>query len=162
MSTAEAEYVAQSNAAKETPFLSQLLEELGYDEETLGVDVFTNLKFDSWVPQTLLARVQCNIVGKETLDNRKYSTVDPLLSTFNHNCLPSATPQFIGESTETMVKAVRNIKEGEEICLSYVDPGLLEEVRRGKISKRIGKPCDCLKRRTKGGPRGYSATINQR
>ena len=46
-STAEAEYVAQSNAAKETPFLSQLLEELGYDEETLGVDIFANSKFGS-------------------------------------------------------------------------------------------------------------------
>ena len=33
MSTAEAEYVAQSNAAKEAMFLAQLLEELGYDEE---------------------------------------------------------------------------------------------------------------------------------
>ena len=33
MSTAEAEYVAQSNAAKEAMFLAQLLEEFGYDEE---------------------------------------------------------------------------------------------------------------------------------
>ena len=113
--------------------------------ETLGVDVFTNLKFDSWVLQTLLTRVQCNSVGKETLDNRKYSAVDPLLSIFNHSCLPSAAPQFIGGSTETIVKALRNIKNGEEIFISYVDPGLPEEVRRGKISKLIGKPCDCQK-----------------
>ena len=96
----------------------------------------------------VLTRVQCNSVGKQTIDNRKYSTVDPLLSMFNHSCLPSAAPQFIGGSTETVMKAVRNIKEGEDICVSYVDPSLPEEVRRGEISRRIGKPCACLKCRT--------------
>ena len=96
----------------------------------------------------VLTRVQCNSVGKETLDNQKYSTVDPLLSMFNHNYLPSAAPQYVGGSTETMVKAVRNIKRGEEIRISYADPNLPEDMRRGEISRRIGKPCDCLKCKT--------------
>ena len=113
--------------------------------ETLGVDIYANLRFDSWALQTLLTRVQCNSVGRETVDNRKYSTIDPLSSMFNHSCLPSAAPQFIGGSTETVVKATRNINEGEEICISYVDPSLPEEVRRGKILRQIGKACDCLR-----------------
>ena len=44
-----------------------------------------------------------------------------------------------------MVKAGRDIKKGEEICISYVEPSLPEMVKREKIWRRIGKPCDCLK-----------------
>ena len=113
--------------------------------ETLGVDIFTNLKFDSWALQTVITRIENNRVGKKTLNNRPYNTVDPLFSMFNHSCMPSAAFNFIGGSTGTMVKAVRDIKQGEEICISYVEPRLPEGVRRDKIWKRIGRICDCLR-----------------
>ena len=113
--------------------------------ETLGVDVFTDLKFDSWALQTLIMRIERNRVSKKTLGNREYSTVDPLFSMFNHNCMPSAAFDSIGGSTETIVKAVRNINKDEEICISYVDIRLPEMVRREMIRRGIGKLCDCLR-----------------
>ena len=113
--------------------------------ETLGVDVFTDLNFDSWALQTLIMRIERNRVSKKTLGNREYSTVDPLFSIFNHSCMPSAAFEFIGGSTETIVKAVRNINKDEEICKSYVDIRLPEMVRREMIWRGIGKLCDCLR-----------------
>ena len=113
--------------------------------ETLGVDIFTDLKFDSWAIQTVITRIENNRVGKKTLGNRKYSTVDPLFCMFNHSCMPSATFEFMGGSTGTTVKALRDIKKGEEIYISYVDPRLPESVRRDKIWKRIGRACHCLR-----------------
>ena len=113
--------------------------------ETLGVDIFADLKFDSWAIQTVITRIENNRVGKKTLGNRKYSTVDPLFCFFNHSCTPSATFKFVGGSTFTTVKALRDIKKGEEICISYVDPRLPGSVRRDKIWKRIGRACHCLR-----------------
>ena len=113
--------------------------------ETLGVDVFTNLKFDSWAIQTVITRIENNRVGKKTLSNQEYSTVDPLFCMFNHSCMPSAAFHFLGGSTETRVKAIRDIKKGEEICVSYIEPRLPESVRRDKIWRRIGRVCDCLR-----------------
>ena len=111
--------------------------------ETFGVDVFVNTNFDSWALQTVIARIENNKVGKQTLDNRKYSTIDPLFSMFNHSCTPSAAVHLVGGSTEAMVDAVRDIKKGEEICVSYVEPWVPEMVRREMIRRRIGKLCNC-------------------
>ena len=113
--------------------------------EALGVDIFTNLKFDSWALQTIITRIENNGVSKETLGNQTYSTVDPLFSMFNHSCMPSAKFHFIGGSTSTVVTACRDIKKGEEICISYIEPGLPESVRRDKIWRRIGRMCGCLR-----------------
>ena len=113
--------------------------------QTLGVDVFTKLNFDSWALQTLIMRIDNNKVGKKTLDNRRYSSIDPLFCMFNHSCIPSATFNIISGGTAMTVTAVRDIEKGEEICISYVEPWLPERERRDKIWKHIGRVCECLR-----------------
>lgn len=113
--------------------------------QTLGVDIFTKLEFDSWALQTLIMRIDNNKVGKKTLDNRTYSSIDPLFCLFNHSCMPSATFNIIEGGTAMTVTAVRDIEKDEEICISYVEPWLPERERRNKIWKNIGRVCECLR-----------------
>ena len=113
--------------------------------KTLGINVFTDLKFDSWALQTLTMRIKRHRMGKKTLDNREYSTADSLFPMFNHICMPFATFEIVGESTETIVKAVRYMNQDEEICISYVDIRLPEMVRREMIRRGAWKLCDCLR-----------------
>ena len=61
-----------------------------------------------------------------------------------------------------MVKAVLDIKKGRGICISYVEPSLPEMVRRGKIWRRIGMPCDCLKRRRETDADERQASLKRR
>ena len=111
--------------------------------ETLGVDIFTNLKFDSWALQTLIMRIEDNRMRKQTLGDLRYSIIDPLFSMFNHSCIPSASYRYEGGGTAMTVKAVRDIKKGEEICISYVDPWMPERERRDELWRRIGGLCGC-------------------
>lgn len=111
--------------------------------ETLGVDIFTNLKFDSWALQTVMMRIENNRVRKRTLGDLRYSIIDPLFSMFNHSCIPSASYRYEGGGTAMTVKAGRDIKKGEEICISYVEPWMPESERRDELWKHIGGLCGC-------------------
>ena len=42
------------------------------------------------------------------------------------------------------VKAIRDIKKGEEICISYVEPWIPEKERKTELWKRIGGLCGCM------------------
>ena len=110
---------------------------------TLGVDIFTNLNFDSWALQTLIMRIEDNRMRKQTLGDLRYSIIDPLFSMFNHSCTPSASYRYEGGGTAMTVKAVRDIKKGEEICISYVEPWMAENERRDEMWRRIGGLCGC-------------------
>ena len=55
----------------------------------------------------------------------------------------TATPErrgtAIGAEGAIEVAAIRAIKKDEEICVSYVEPWVLEAERRGRIMAHIGK-----------------------
>lgn len=112
--------------------------------ETLGVDIFTNLRFDSWALQTLIMRIEDNRMRKQTVGDLRYSIIDPLFSMFNHSCTSSASYRYEGGGTAMTVKAVRDIKKGEEICISYVEPWMPEKERRDELWKRVGGLCHCM------------------
>lgn len=44
-----------------------------------------------------------------------------LHSKINHSCVPNAVVQFPDNSSELQVVAIRQIEQGEEICISYVE-----------------------------------------
>ena len=51
------------------------------------------------------------------------SALYPLLTLANHSCDPNASIDFLGESNRGSMVALRDIAEGEEICITYVPNG---------------------------------------
>ena len=112
--------------------------------ENLGVDIFADLKFDSWALQTLIMRIEDSRVHKRSRGDLRYSIIDPLFSMFNHSCTPSASYRYEGGGTAMTVKAIRDIKKGEEIYISYVEPWIPEKERKNELWKRVGGLCGCM------------------
>ncbi|KAH7924953.1 hypothetical protein BV22DRAFT_1034559 [Leucogyrophana mollusca] len=65
---------------------------------------------------------------------------------FNHSCLPNAAAKFIilpSRPARMDVVALRDIAMGEEICITYVDPALLQS-RQQIYQLTYGFTCSCL------------------
>jgi len=114
--------------------------------QTLGVDIFTDRRFDSWVMQTLFLRIENNKQGFE-FGRRTHSGLNPMFTMFNHACDPAALwwPEGGTVGAPVEVRAYRNIEEGEEICISYMDVDLPEIKRRRLVRSHIGKDCECAR-----------------
>ncbi|KAI9821266.1 MAG: hypothetical protein M1827_004002 [Pycnora praestabilis] len=104
--------------------------------QTLGVDIFTDTRFDCWALQTLFMVIENNKQGSR-FEKRTFSGINPLFSMFNHSCDPSAIwmTQRGGLGGPIEVIARREIKQDEEICVSYIDIEARrpERERRGRI-----------------------------
>lgn len=64
---------------------------------------------------------------------------------FNHSCLPNAAARYVicrGQSVRMEIVALRKIKATEEICISYVDPALIES-RQQIFGLTYGFSCTC-------------------
>ncbi|OJA09411.1 hypothetical protein AZE42_03077 [Rhizopogon vesiculosus] len=64
---------------------------------------------------------------------------------FNHSCLPNAAARYVirqGQPVRMEVVALRQIKTSEEICISYVDPALIES-RQQITHFTYGFSCTC-------------------
>ena len=88
--------------------------------------------------------LDANVFG---VDSRKHhdegwSVLFPRASLFNHSCNPNAvvdaSPHFCA------VRAIRTIKKGKEVTVSYLDVFLSRAERQGKCDKR-GFYCACSK-----------------
>ena len=110
--------------------------------QTLGVDIFTDMRFDSWALQTLFLRIENNKQSGR-LGKRIHGGINPLFSMINHDCNPGATWYCPESAGAIEVAAIRAIKKGEEICVSYVDPRIPEAERRERIRAHVGKMCEC-------------------
>ena len=114
--------------------------------QTLGVDVFKDMRFDSWALQTLIHRIEnnrhYNKKGEEV-----HSAICPLLCMFNHDCNPSAQwttpPQANCPGGPALVFAKRDIKAGEEISITYIGEIPLEIDRRERLVYHLGCECRC-------------------
>ncbi|KAF8840609.1 SET domain-containing protein [Paxillus ammoniavirescens] len=65
---------------------------------------------------------------------------------FNHSCVPNAIAKYRvapGKEVQMEVVALRDIVPGEEICIPYVDPALLE-TRQKMFQLTYGFTCTCL------------------
>ena len=63
------------------------------------------------------------------------------MSYINHSCLPNSVRTFLGDVL--LLRATRNIAEGEEITAQYVAPELVLEERQHKFMGTWGFACDC-------------------
>lgn len=113
--------------------------------QTLGVDVFKATRFDSWAIQTLILRIQNNL-NENKWNGMIFSAIRPLFCMFNHDCDPSAIWPSLHAGGPVVVVADRDIKEGEEITVSYIgDPPSREEDRREMLRAQIGTMCGCAR-----------------
>mmetsp|Transcript_41317 Transcript_41317/g.53324 ORF Transcript_41317/g.53324 Transcript_41317/m.53324 type:complete len:334 (+) Transcript_41317:75-1076(+) len=91
----------------------------------------------------LLFAIQCN--AHRVVDMSSGSVIGlglfPLVSMLNHACDFNCDHEFIfnqGEKPRLIIKAVKNIRKGEECCYSYVPPQLPLAERRDLLKQGYG------------------------
>ncbi|KAI1660207.1 hypothetical protein F4813DRAFT_351298 [Daldinia decipiens] len=67
--------------------------------------------------------------------------LNPVLAMINHSCVPNAFVQFIGR--KAILHAFREIKEGEEIEISYIECTLHRSHRQEALQTRYHFKCLC-------------------
>merc|ERR1711920_136405 len=91
----------------------------------------------------ILARLYCNSL---TVYSRSRSEIGVALSSivalFNHSCVPNADWR-LDDDGSVCVYALRNVRAGEELCLSYIDGALEYTERRAKLEEAFFFTCDC-------------------
>ncbi|KAI1793397.1 SET domain-containing protein [Ganoderma leucocontextum] len=87
-----------------------------------------------------------NFVLHSHLDSYAHG-VFPLASRlFNHSCVPNAACKYVitpAELVKMEVVALREIDEGEEVTIPYLDPALPFQTRQDALRANYGFECDC-------------------
>jgi hypothetical protein len=112
--------------------------------QALGVDVFTDLRYDTWVLQTIWWRMKNNMAGNNSdLSQSKGTTMyaNPIYSFFNHSCFPNVGDRIYGTTIHAF--ACRDIRKGEELFVDYVE-GITNQ-RAVALAQWLGKDCSCSK-----------------
>lgn len=71
-----------------------------------------------------------------------------LQSACNHSCTPNAEPSFLHSNHKLSLVALKDIQEGEEICISYLDECMLgrsRHSRRKELMTNYLFLCNCPK-----------------
>jgi len=113
--------------------------------QSLGIDIFAEHHFDTWVLFTMRLRLNNNVVGINLLNKDYIYGVYPMMAILNHSCDPSVVYSKPGKDATIVVTAVRDIAEGEEIFSSYLsEPQELSlEERRASLMAWLGTSCRC-------------------
>ena len=120
--------------------------------EQLGINVYSDLRFDTWVLSVICARISNNaIISGHKLILR------PHYSLLNHSCeryVDAELSEEEGEALDMETIAVRPIKKGKEIFTEYFAcEGLDRAVRQKKGMGWFGTACRCTRcEREKGMP----------
>ncbi|KAI9808269.1 MAG: hypothetical protein M1825_004726 [Sarcosagium campestre] len=142
--------------------------------ETMGVNIFKDLAFDTWVIQTVLQKLAVNAVAwdkerrnmvdiSQTPENVEGMPQPPAnrpqfcnlyvhtgFSLFNHACADSNNASWgwmfdpkdeYAPANKILVKADRDIRQGEEVTVKY-SPASYTAIRRA--TRIFGGPCHCL------------------
>jgi SET and MYND domain-containing protein len=92
--------------------------------------------------QVICATMQCNAFGDYDKDDHCTAVaLYPLASYFNHSCLPNLTRSREGRNA--VFYALRDIKAGEPLVISYVDPLDPPDVRRRHLMSSYRFVCEC-------------------
>jgi len=114
----------------------------------LGIDIFANHNFDTWVLQTLRARIGNN-AREYSVNGHAHIAINPLHSFFNHSCDPNVKweDDKATHSSTIRMYTLRRVSEGEELFISYQDElsdkPYLE--RRKVLREWLGFDCQCTK-----------------
>jgi len=72
-----------------------------------------------------------------------FFVVFPEIARFNHDCRPNADYYYDHATLTQYIHAARDIRPGEELTLSYINPIMLREARLRKLNRNWGFRCAC-------------------
>ncbi|CAK9047352.1 unnamed protein product [Durusdinium trenchii] len=96
---------------------------------------------DTEEPKTLTGIFNTNSIGcySESLDG----SLCVLVSRFNHSCVPNCEQFWDDEMFRQKLFACKDIKKGEELCFSYLEPFLPYTQREEIFRRRYAFQCHC-------------------
>ena len=111
--------------------------------QKLGVDIFADVRYDTWVLQTIRCRLQNNKHG-QTLDGACGTAVSDLYSMFNHSCEANVDWRHDENSSKVWMFAKKDVKIGEELFISYISGKYMDRKERvGMLMPWFGTECRC-------------------
>jgi hypothetical protein len=114
--------------------------------QQLGVDVFTNHRFDTMVLHTIWTRLANNKAGSFDPKRGFVDEISPHLPLFNHSCEPNVEWKRGDGSTTIWFFAKKQVKKGEELFSSYLDvKGMSLEERTEGLWPWFEGVCLCSK-----------------
>ncbi|CZT42666.1 uncharacterized protein RSE6_02604 [Rhynchosporium secalis] len=114
--------------------------------QILGVDIFADTRFDTWVLLTMWSRIRNNCMEADIAVPNK--SLSPSYSWFNHSCAPNAEriAARSGSACDMEMKALKTIKKGEEIFVTYISTEILalkKTERHAALRAWFGSACKC-------------------
>ena len=112
--------------------------------QQLGVDVFADPRYDTWVLRCIWARIMNNKRGYRPPGGGNIESINTLFSFFNHSCRPNTEWASDGSSS-IGVYAIQDIKRGEELTLCYTHgiENLSFVERQVVLAPWLGGSCSC-------------------
>lgn len=106
----------------------------------MGVDIFADLRYDTWVLFTMKARIENN-----SWSDPMVTSVNPLFSLFNHSCEPNVEWTGQEDHRTVIMKASQDVKKGEQFFVAY--DGYISSLplveRRKRLARWLNGPCQC-------------------
>lgn len=114
----------------------------------LGIDIFANHTFDTWVLQTLRNRIGNN-AREYSVGGHAHVAINPLFSFFNHSCDPNVKWEndTASHSSTLRMYTLRTVSESEELFINYQED-LADEPylkRRAALKEWLGFDCQCTR-----------------
>lgn len=114
----------------------------------LGVDIFADHNFDTWVLQTLRIRIGNN-AREYSVGGHAHVAINPLFSFFNHSCDPNVKWEndTVSHSSSIRMHTLRPVSEGEELFINYQEDLSGEPYlkRRAVLKEWLGFDCQCTR-----------------
>ncbi|KAK1259031.1 Histone-lysine N-methyltransferase ATXR4 [Acorus gramineus] len=88
--------------------------------------------------EDLLSMASASVIANAAVGNAVYM----LPSFYNHDCDPNAHIIWI-DSADAKLKALRDIEEGEELCICYIDASMDHDARKTLLLEGFGFQCCC-------------------
>jgi len=112
--------------------------------DSLGIDIFKDHRYDTWVIQVLLDRIIMNYGCHARVGEGSPFFLGGIYSMFNHSCEPNLfnDPEHATRQAMPKLFARRDIQAGEELTVSYIALGLPYEQRSQSLITWFD-PCLC-------------------
>ena len=81
--------------------------------------------------------------GNTRASAREYGATFLKIDRCNHSCSPNAAHKWDVERFASDLYALRDVRAGEEICITYTDVTAPRQTRRAKLEKSYGFLCCC-------------------
>lgn len=83
-------------------------------------------------------------------------------SRINHSCIPNASYHWAPHLEMVQIRATKDIDEGQEITISYLDPCQLAHTRQRWLRDNYGFSCDCPACEDTYDPRSFASRSHDR